>query len=104
VATERLPVPEDIAALPDVKGSGDVHDLHQALVRETDGAIRAQVEAFIAEADPNRRMAILDDLFLAWTGSGGIDPGSRGPYFDARKLAVLEKFFGKPYYYSDTSH
>ncbi len=32
-ARERLDVPEDIATLPDLMGYGEVHDLHQALVR-----------------------------------------------------------------------
>jgi hypothetical protein len=31
-ATEQLPVPESIAALPDLHGSGNVRDLQQAAV------------------------------------------------------------------------
>ncbi|MEW5949280.1 MAG: hypothetical protein AB1711_07685 [Thermodesulfobacteriota bacterium] len=35
IATEWLDVPEDIAALPDLQGYGNVYDLHQAMVRDT---------------------------------------------------------------------
>ncbi len=34
IATEWLDVPEEITALPDLQGYGDVYDLQQAMVRE----------------------------------------------------------------------
>ena len=48
VATEWLNVPEDIEALPDLKGTGNVYDLHQAMVRDTSGQLKTLVEQFIA--------------------------------------------------------
>ncbi|MBI5251734.1 MAG: hypothetical protein HY912_19755 [Desulfomonile tiedjei] len=49
VATEWLPVPDDIAALPDLQGYGTVYSLHQAMVRDTSGELRALVEEFASE-------------------------------------------------------
>jgi len=45
IAGEWLEVPEDIAALPDLIGFGNKHDLHQAMVRDESGALRALVDA-----------------------------------------------------------
>ena len=35
IPAEYLEVPEDIAALPDIIGTGNMHDLQQALVRDS---------------------------------------------------------------------
>jgi len=97
IANEWLDVPEDIAALPDLQGYGNVYDLHQALVRDTSGQLKSVVEQFMAETDPNIRNTLMEQILFKWTGSDGIDPVSRGPNIDARKLAVLEKFFGEAF-------
>jgi hypothetical protein len=97
IANEWLDVPTDIAALPDLQGYGNVYDLQQAMVRDTSGELKSLVEQFIAESDPEVRNSLMDQILFKWTGSDGIDPASRGPYFDARKLSVLEKFFGEDF-------
>ena len=35
--TELLPVPDDVKALPDIRGWGNVHSLQQAIVRNASG-------------------------------------------------------------------
>ncbi len=95
LAVEYLDVPPDVALLPDVQGFGNVYDLHQAMVRDTSGGLQALVEGFVAQADPAQRALALESLVFTWTGSDTIDPATRGPYWDARKLAVLEGFFGE---------
>ncbi|OGL19617.1 MAG: hypothetical protein A3K12_03785 [Candidatus Rokubacteria bacterium RIFCSPLOWO2_12_FULL_71_19] len=97
LAVEYLDVPPDVALLPDVQGFGNVYDLHQAMVRDTSGALRGLVETFVAQADPAQRALTLEQLVFRWTGSDGIDPASRGPYWDARKLAMLEQLFGEAF-------
>jgi Ca2+-binding RTX toxin-like protein len=104
IAEEWLDVPEAIAALPDLQGYGNVHDLHQAMVRDTSGQLQALVESFIAAADAETRTSLMDQILYKWTGSEEIDPASRGvdPYsglitIDARKMAALEKFIGTGY-------
>ncbi len=46
-----------------------------------DGAVAAEVEA----------------ILLRWAGVDGVDPASRGPFVDARKLEFLEELFGRDF-------
>jgi len=98
IANEWLDVSDDIAALPDLQGYGRIYDLHQAMVRDTTGALQDLVDQFVAATDPSNRTVLLDQIIFKWTGSENIDPASRGidPVsgeitIDARKLAALEK-------------
>ena len=94
VPVQTLPVSDDIAALPDLPGSGTVYDLQQAMVRDASGQLEALVKQFAAENDPNVRTALMDQIMFQWTGSENLDPNSRDGNIDARKLAVLENFSG----------
>lgn len=86
--------PEDVAVLPDLMGSGNVGDLHKAMVMDTTGDLQSFVEQFVAASDPVSRGALMDQILFKWTESDSIDPESRGDNIDARKLATLDKFFG----------
>ena len=97
---ETLPVPDDIAALPDLPASGLVYNLRQAMVRDTSGRLEALVKQFAAENDPNVRTSLMDQILFQWTGSENLDPSGRGGSIDARKLAVVEAFMG--YQWSST--
>lgn len=97
IQEEYLTVPADIAALPDLRGYGNVYDLSQAMVRDTTGSLKSLVEQFIAESNPGNRNTLLDQMLFKWTGSDGIDPASRGGSIDARKLSVMEKFYGRDF-------
>jgi hypothetical protein len=52
IATQWLDVPDDIAALPDAKGYGQVYDLHQAMVRDQSGVLKSLVSQFAAAGIP----------------------------------------------------
>ena len=112
IPNEWLNVPVDIAALPDIQAYGNVYNLQQAMVRDTSGDLQALVEQFMAETDAdvltsaggttpilslsaNTRNSTFEQILFKWTGADGIDPNSRGGLFDARKLAVIEKFLGQ---------
>lgn len=97
IAEEWLEVPEDIVALPDLQGSGNVYDLQQAMVRDTSGQLKSLVEQFITATDVNTRKNILNQIIFKWAGTDGIASNSRGSFVDARKLAALEKFFGQAF-------
>ncbi len=97
IPDEILDVPEDIAALPDLMGFGNMHDLRQAMVRDKSGALRGLVEQYAAEKDPSKRGQIFESLVQKWAGVEGVAPGSRGGQMDARQLAFLEKFFGETF-------
>jgi len=122
LATEWQDVPEDIAALPDLRAYGNVYDLHQAMVRDTSAQLASVVEQFVGSAqsasgpapttggqlkslvgqfvgapDPTSRNALTEQILFTWTGSEAIDPQSRGANIDARRLGVLEEFFGQSF-------
>ncbi len=96
-ARERLDVPEEIATLPDLMGYGEVHDLHQALVRDESGQLRGEVEAFMAETDVKAREARMESLLYEWAGVSDVDPEGRGSHIDGRKVATLEAFLGREF-------
>jgi len=96
--TETLPVPEgDIADLPDMQGYGNVYDLQQAMIRDESGQLKALVVKFIETTDVVDRGVLMEQILFKWTESDTIDPASRGGNIDARRLAVLEKFFGQTF-------
>lgn len=87
-------VSTEIAALPNIQGTGNVPSLYKAMVDDTTGALQELVEDFIAEDDVAMRNSLMEQILIKWTGSSAVDPASRGGIFDAQKLAVMEKFFG----------
>ena len=73
--TDLVEVSKEIAALPDVMAFGNVYGLHQAMARDASGALRALVEQFGAEADPEKRAAIMEQLIYTWAGAAGVEIG-----------------------------
>lgn len=101
IPEEWLDVPDDIAALPDLCGYGTVHDLHQAMVRDSSGELKSLVEQFATTNDENARGTLMDKILLKWTGTKREDLSFRldlqfGNY-DGCKIMVLEKFFGEQF-------
>ncbi len=87
-------VSDDVALLPNVQGAGNVGSLHKAIMQDESGLLRGLVEQFTHEKNIAKREALVGEILANWTGVASVDPKSRGDLFDARKLAVLEKFFG----------
>ena len=94
VDSSQVEISNDVALLPNVQGAGNVGSLHKAIMQDKSGSLRGLVNQFIAEKDVAKREALAEDILARWAGVGSVDPKSRGDAFDARKLAVLEKFFG----------
>lgn len=91
-----IDIDEEIAALPDLQGFGNVHSLHQAMARDQSGKLKELVQAFSSENGVEGRRALLQDILFEWTGSSGYAVNSRGGYIgDARKLYALEAFLGE---------
>jgi hypothetical protein len=99
---EWLDVPEDIASLPDIDGTGNTYSLAQAMVRDTSGELKTLVQQFVDEEDPAARYNLLDQILYKWTNSDNAAPDSRGD-FDARKLGTIERFMGTYFENSNTS-
>jgi len=111
IAEEWLEVSHEIAALPDLKGYGNLYDLHQAMAREALATepselliavqivstpnLKNLVETFMSADGVEAREQLMDEILFRWAGAWGIDPASRGPNIDARRLHVLEKFYGQ---------
>ena len=94
VDSSPIEISDSVALLPNVQGAGNVGSLHKAIMQDKSGSLRGLVEQFITEKDVAKREALTEDILAHWAGVDSIDPKSRGDAFDARKLAVLEKFFG----------
>ncbi len=86
--TDMLPVPENIAALPDAKGYGTTHDLHQAMVRDKSGRLRELVQQFINTDTMQARLDTLDQILLVWTNQ------QEGALAWENKDQILDSFFG----------
>src|SRR5438128_1951826 len=97
IAVQPLDVPADIAMLPDFRGYGTAHSLHQAMVRDTAGTLKGLVQSFATSTDPAQRGVLVEQILFRWTGSDGINPTSRGALMDARQVAMLEAFMGQGY-------
>ena len=97
VARDLVAVSADLAAMPNLRGSGNVFSLHQAMARDTSGTLRDLVASFASSTDPSAREALMEKILFRWTGSDGIAPASRGSLMDARQVATLEAFMGRSY-------
>lgn len=88
-------ISEAIDGLPDVRSYGKVNSLHQAMAMDESGNIQQLVEKFVNETDNERRIEIVKMLLDLICDTVSIEEGSRGEFFSARKLAVIEKFMGE---------
>lgn len=96
VDLSNIVISDAIAALPNVAGFGNVHNLHDAMALDTGGNLQALVTQWI-EASSSAREAILDNIIYAWTGSAGVAAGSRGPNIDARKMESIDALLGETF-------
>ncbi|QUT15100.1 hypothetical protein [Rahnella inusitata] len=88
------PLPDDILAMPYIRGFGNMTDL-QTLMAGTADLLEALVRQ--ATASQNDIDILTDQIIYAWAGVSNTVSGSRGAYIDARQLAVLEAATGENY-------
>jgi len=88
-------VSDEIKALPNAKGYGNLHDLHQAMALDESGYLRSLVEAFAQENDVDRRNALTSQILVYWAGQQNTDPAARGNYIDGQHLGILETVWGQ---------
>ncbi len=94
VSAEMIEESEEVAALPDVSGSGLVHSLHQTIMRDVSGEILAALKAFLNEENIDTKHSLCEQLIYKWAGTENITTTGRGTLFDGRKLATIEAFAG----------
>ena len=90
----KITMSEDILALPDLPGAGNVSSLRVAMAKDTSGRLKKLVSDLVNADDTVNRNQLFTKAVYKWTGADIIDPKSRGNFIDARRLAVLEKFMG----------
>ncbi len=91
---EIMAVPMAIHLLPDAKGYGKAHSLHQAMVRDASGSLQQLVQQFINATTHTERVAITEKIIFAWTGQTGDYRPFYQASIDARKIGALETFYG----------
>ena len=87
---------EIISSLPDIKSSGTLFSLHQAMIRNEQ--LLYLVNSFINEENDTERISILKEILIKWTNSDNINIDSRGDNVNAQHLNILEKYYGKSFY------
>ncbi|MDR0279410.1 MAG: hypothetical protein LBJ37_16145, partial [Paucimonas sp.] len=98
VHLDPVPVTDEIRALPNVAGSGNVASLQQAMASDASGTLKGLVQAFASETNLTARQALLDQIIFVWSGSSQYTSDSRGGFIDdGRKIYALEAFFGTPF-------
>jgi Ca2+-binding RTX toxin-like protein len=95
IAESTVAIGADVAALPEVRGAGNVYDLRQAMAR--DDGLEKLVAAFVQENDGARRDDLLEQILFRWAGADGVDANDRGGMIDARKLVTLEHFLAESF-------
>ena len=82
---------EQLYALPDVQGFGNLESLMIAMSQNS--KLLNMVKKYVA-ANKTNRANMLDDLIFEWAGVAKVDKTSRGSYIDARVLKTIEVLTG----------
>ncbi|WP_279573949.1 calcium-binding protein, partial [Zavarzinia compransoris] len=81
--------------LPELAGYGTLPDLRIAM--SLNSTLLSKVQTLVLNAD-SLSSAEFDTAFQAivqeWAGAADVDPTSKGPYVDARHMAVIYAFYG----------
>ena len=96
--TEEIIISEEVSELPDVSGYGKVYSLHQAMMKDTTGALQELVEDFVDATNDDEKISLINQILIKWTNSDSVVDNSRGENIDAKKLAVIEAFIGRDFY------
>lgn len=95
--TEAMDILEEtpeIAKMPDLKGYGKAHTLHQAMLRDEN--LKEIVIQFGNEKNRETRKELFNKIIFTWTGVINNPVDGRGQYVDdGRKVDALEVFFNR---------
>jgi Ca2+-binding RTX toxin-like protein len=93
---EILALDSDIGELPNIAGIGNVHSLHQAIQRDTSGALKLIVQQWTQSSDEEKSQ-LIRPLIFHWTGVYQRSSAALSGLSDGRILPALEAFFGRQY-------
>jgi Ca2+-binding RTX toxin-like protein len=83
------------AALPALRGYGEIKDLRVAMSQ--DATLRGQMQSFVALSPSTAHASLkssVETMLYRWAGVDGVAATALGSGFDLRKLAFIEKYFG----------
>lgn len=87
--------------LPEVAGHGNVYNLNYAMAADQTGNLKGLVEQFIDDGlnmlSPSERYDKVDEILFKWAAPEEYNVNDNRGEFDAKKLAILEKFMGRPF-------
>ena len=97
IEKEKIEISDEIEELPDVRAIGNVASLHTLLQLDATGELKELVNKFIAANTCEDKEQVVTDILYYITGAQDVDAGSRGRWFDAQKLTVIESFMGEDF-------
>ena len=98
VALNTVAVPDEIAALPDIAGQGNVASLHQMMAQDQTGALASLVESFSSATTWAEQRAIAEQILFQWAGAQNAPARfgsnfSTGDTVDGRAVYAMGVFF-----------
>ena len=91
---EEITISNEIKSMPNVIAFGNLLDLHSAM--EKNKILKHVIQEYI-DSNLEDRSYLINELVYEWAGVAQLASDSRGGYFDARKLAVLELLTGREF-------
>ncbi len=91
---EEVEISPEIMFLPDARGFGRVHSLHQAMARDESGELQALVEQFASATTRAERMPLVEEIIFKWTGQEGEYRDHFHSPVDTRRVGAIGEFLG----------
>ena len=92
----RVAISEEVSEELYLPESGKIESSWQIMMKSEDDSLKNLLRAYQNATDSNEKSDILDKILYTMAGNTD-DSSSRGNYIDARKLNVIEKFYGSEY-------
>jgi putative uncharacterized protein (fragment) len=89
-----IAISNDIRALPEVHGFGNLYNLRSAMSK--DSKLAGMIKEYMSLSS-DAKQEKLDDILFRWAQVEDIDKTGRGENIDARILGAYEKITGKPF-------
>ena len=89
-----IAISNDIRALPEVHGFGNLYNLRSAMSK--DSKLAGMIKEYMSLSS-DAKQDKLDEVLFRWAQVEDIDKTSRGENIDARILGAYEKITGKPF-------
>ena len=93
ISKNVIDVPDYIKnEMPQLFATGNVLSLQEAMA--LDEELYSLVKRFVISSDMVQKKYLVDQILIKWTNCEQIEAQSRGNNIDAKKLSVVEKFYG----------